>query len=77
MNAQLFNLRQNLVHLIASRPINCHCKQCEPGQTLECNICRRLMPWCMGAADDMEDSCDDCWCEAHGEVPYQAKPRLS
>lgn len=77
MKTQLFNLRQNLVQLIGNRPIKCHCKQCEPGQTFECNLCGRLTPWCMGASDDMEESCDDCWCKAHDEVPYQTKPKLS
>ena len=77
MKTQLSNLRQSLVELVGSHPINCHCQQCEPGQTFKCNICRRLTPWCLGVDDDMEESCDDYWATAHYEVPYQSLPKLS
>lgn len=30
-----------------------------------CPGCKRLVPWCFGAADDMPDHCDDCWSVAH------------
>ena len=26
-----------------------------------CSGCRRLVPWCFGAADDASSLCDDCW----------------
>ena len=29
-----------------------------------CPGCRRLVPWCLGAADDKPELCDDCWAEA-------------
>lgn len=41
-------------------------------RTYRCAWCRRDVPWCMGASDDMPDVCDDCWCAAHGlaEEPH-------
>jgi hypothetical protein len=30
-----------------------------------CVGCKRLVPWCFGAADDMPSHCDNCWAEAH------------
>lgn len=59
------NVDQNLLRIIGQPPLKCHCKECEPGMIFECDLCGRLMPWCMGAADDMVDSCDDCWAKAH------------
>jgi hypothetical protein len=33
--------------------------------TFTCDICHREVPDEQGCADDMPDSCDDCWSEAH------------
>lgn len=30
-----------------------------------CPTCRRFVPWCYGAADDMPEDCDRCWDAAH------------
>jgi len=35
-------------------------------QTFTCDVCKRRVPWSQGAADDMPEACDDCWCKAHG-----------
>jgi hypothetical protein len=32
----------------------------------ECATCKRLVPWCYGAADKMPDSCDCCWVATYG-----------
>lgn len=26
-----------------------------------CRGCKRRVPWCFGAADNMPNHCDDCW----------------
>ena len=45
------------------------CGRDEP-KTYVCAWCRRKVPWCFGAFDDMPDVCDDCWAEAHArDVP--------
>ena len=31
------------------------------GRTYECKDCKRRVPWCYGAADNMPNVCDDCW----------------
>lgn len=67
MNYRIFNLRQTVQAMIGKKPILCQCNPfvafgCEPGQTFECNICKRQMPWCMGAANDQfSETCDNCW----------------
>ena len=32
-----------------------------------CRTCLRFVPWCIGAADDRPDDCDDCWARAHAQ----------
>ena len=32
-----------------------------------CDSCSRLVPWSLGADDDMPGACDDCWSKAHAE----------
>ncbi len=41
-------------------------READEGQTFTCCVCKRSVPWSQGAADDMPEACDDCWCEAHG-----------
>jgi hypothetical protein len=43
-----------------NNPQYCHCKLCEPEETFECETCKRIMPYCMGAADEHYPLCDDC-----------------
>lgn len=31
----------------------------------KCPGCKRRVPWCFGAADDLPELCDDCWRKAH------------
>lgn len=31
------------------------------GKRYICVGCKRDVPWCFGAADDMPEHCDDCW----------------
>ena len=38
-----------------------------PERYFDCDVCKRMMPYCMGHSDDMPDSCSDCWAEAHKE----------
>lgn len=42
----------------------CTCGRCL-GRRYRCLWCRRDVPWCFGAADDMPEVCDDCWVVAH------------
>lgn len=70
INKHFWNLEQTVRAQIGLAPKNCWCNPgseygCEPDQTFRCNICDREMPYCRGAADDMEDACDDCWAKAH------------
>jgi hypothetical protein len=74
LSTKIWNLSQNLLEKLNRPPRACHysrspifCSGCEPGALFECNICGRLMPWCKGAADDLPDSCDDCWSAVHRE----------
>lgn len=36
-------------------------------QIFRCATCRRDVPACNGAADDMPNDCDDCWNNAHSK----------
>lgn len=56
-----FNILQINRKVQGQPPLKCHCKQCEPGMVFTCDLCERLMPWCMGAADDRPDVCDECY----------------
>jgi hypothetical protein len=60
----LFNQAQNLLRMAGQPPLGCYCRECQAGMLFRCDTCDRLMPWCMGAYDNMPDSCDDCWVEA-------------
>jgi len=40
-------------------------RECVKCATYVCRGCKRRVPWCFGAADDMPDHCDDCWAKAH------------
>jgi hypothetical protein len=71
---KIWNLSQNLLSILNQPPRACHyprspifCSGCEPGAIFECKVCGRLMPYCMGADDDLPDACDDCWSKAHRE----------
>lgn len=33
-----------------------------------CPTCLRWWPWCIGAADDAPEICDDCWCDGSPEA---------
>jgi len=66
----LFNLRQRVRSLLCQSPLLCHhssgsrafCKHgCAPGETFQCEVCERMMPFCRGAGDDYESICDECW----------------
>jgi hypothetical protein len=40
-----------------------------PVMAYHCGACRAwVCGWCSGAADDLPDLCDDCWCELHDGV---------
>jgi len=67
------------VTLIATKPIPGVAVACQCGGAIcgesplgpmlyRCATCRRLVPWCFGAADDRPDECDDCWAAAHQEA---------
>lgn len=67
---RFFNLRQRLRLFLQQPPLLCYhsgvnrssCKHgCAPGEFFQCEVCDRLMPYCMGASDDYESICDDCW----------------
>ena len=67
MNKKVFNLSQNLLEIVGLPPLLCYypelpkfCSGCEPGMIFECLRCKRLMPWCRGASDALEDWCDEC-----------------
>lgn len=45
-------------------PCNCGGVACD-GETFDCMTCGRKTPNCRGAADNMPDSCDECWAEAN------------
>jgi hypothetical protein len=47
--------------------LHMHVRQiCGPDKkTYVCAWCRRSVPWCFGADNDMPLVCDDCWAEAH------------
>ena len=30
-------------------------------RTYKCKGCKRQVPWCFGADDDLPHHCDDCW----------------
>jgi hypothetical protein len=55
------------LHQIHDGAVDCHCGDCDhPGYTrlyryFMCPTCKRLMPWCWGAANGRPDDCDDCW----------------
>lgn len=38
------------------------------GKTYVCRGCKRRVPACFGASDDMPNHCDDCWAAAHREA---------
>jgi len=42
-----------------------------------CFYCRRIVPNEFGAADDMPEACDDCWCAKHGIKPNGPSPIAS
>jgi len=49
-----------LSHPIQSE-VKCTCGECEQeNQYYECEGCKRIVPWCFGAADKYFDYCDDC-----------------
>ena len=44
-----------------SKPsVKCHCGECSEEETFECEQCKRIVPWCMGADDDYFELCDEC-----------------
>lgn len=47
---------------IANKPSpDCTCGECEiEDQYYQCDGCKRIVPWCFGAADKYFDYCDDC-----------------
>lgn len=47
-----------------ARHPNCSCKvPCGRSSRFKCSVCKTMQPWCFGAADDMPDACDACWCD--------------
>lgn len=46
------------------------CDECPHCTTYVCWSCMRRVPWDFGAADEMPDVCDDCYCEAHEDGRY-------
>lgn len=66
-NSKEFNTQQLLRQQQGLPPLLCDCNQCESGNTWECDICRREMPWCLGAdCDDYPETCDECWAKITG-----------
>jgi len=43
-------------------------------QTFVCAMCQRTACYCQGAADDMPDVCDECWCDAHSSFVVISNP---
>lgn len=68
----LWNWNQFLAEQFGKRPIGCQCKDCEPGNTFKCAVCKRLTPWCFGADDGDFDLCDSCWCDKYREDKEEA-----
>ena len=64
-------LSQTLIEQMKMEPCASYCQgYSQPGGCTEdeyfiCEGCQRKMPYCLGAADDMPDHCDDCWGLAH------------
>lgn len=55
-----------MIDKTVSPPCTCGGSLCgKDNRTYVCEVCRREVPWCFGAADDMPDACDDCWYAAH------------
>ena len=53
----------NLFHPVQSE-VKCTCGECESeNQYYQCKGCKRIVPWCFGAADKYFDYCDDCAAE--------------
>lgn len=42
----------------------------------KCAGCLKFFGWCVGAADDMPDHCDDCWSKAH-PAPVRVRVRFT
>lgn len=56
----LLNSAQSLTNLLRLKPVGCFCKECEPDDVYRCAGCKRLVPYCYGAADKYYDYCDQC-----------------
>lgn len=66
LNTPLWNFSQFVLAKLRRPPMNCWCKQCEPGQTYECEGCQKEQPYCRGQDDGFFELCDDCWFEQTG-----------
>lgn len=40
--------------------VNGYGRKTEP-RKYQCSGCKRMVPWCFGAADSLFELCDDCW----------------
>jgi hypothetical protein len=61
LNTPLWNFSQSILAKLGKTPMNCWCKHCEPGQTYQCESCKREQPYCRGQDDKFFELCDDCW----------------
>ena len=57
-------LQCDIINLPVQSEVKCTCGECEPeNQYYQCEGCKRIVPWCFGAADKYFDYCDDCAAE--------------
>lgn len=66
LNRPFWNAVQFILAKTGEIPMNCECRQCEPGQTFLCEECQREQPYCRGQDDDYFELCDDCWFKQTG-----------
>lgn len=58
---------------VVKTPVPCTCRGSicrntagdKVARVFRCAGCKRFVPWCFGAADDLPDHCDDCWAKRH------------
>ena len=36
-------------------------------QLFRCALCKQIVPWSQGCADDMPEACDACWAYVHAK----------
>ena len=54
-------LQSDRMNYSVQSEVKCTCGECESeNQYYQCKGCKRIVPWCFGAADKYFDYCDDC-----------------